>query len=211
MDMNAYREAMAQALVKNLMDIPTAWKTVYPPDGTGSLCGKYKTPSKIKQKFAEIYGGDAQLWRRVAELQKIADQHTALETVDIVRFWENAALLDRREISQVVAVPCECGGAAGCVRCGGTGSLGSVVAVTPTASYSPAAAAVYEGAEMTKYGVKVHTVSKQHAFEMLARHKGLLNEKLLLARQDALPPDVPALPDDPNEASRAYSEFVKGV
>lgn len=208
---NSYREAMAQALVKNLMDIPAAWKTVYPPDGVGSMNGRYRTSAKINAKFKEIYGNDAALWRRVAELQKLADQQIAIETADIVNFWTQAALLDRREITQIVDIPCSCADPDDCKLCGGTGSLGSTVKIAPTASYSPAAAAVYESAEMTKYGVKVNTVSKQYAFEMLARHKGLLNEKLLLARQDALPPDVPTLPDDPNEASRVYSEFVKGL
>ena len=207
---NEYREGMAQALVKNCMDVVAAWRVVYPPDGYGSL-NSLKTSAAIKRKFAEIYGGDATLWRRVAELQKIADQHIALTAADVVKFWETAATVDRREISQIVQAACNACGGNGCAACYGTGIASQTVRMAATASYSPGAAAIYEGAEMGPHGVKVHTVSKSKAWEMLARHHGLMNEKLLLARQDKLPAEVPTLPDDPQEASRAYSDLVKGL
>lgn len=45
--------------------------------------------------------------------------------------------------------------------------------IKDTRFLSPAAVALYAGAEDTKYGVKVHTHSKVAAIEMLNKHLGL--------------------------------------
>ena len=56
-------------------------------------------------------------------------------------------------------------------QCGGDGF--SRVALADTRRLSPAAAALYAGAEQTKYGLKVHMHDKLAAMEKLFKHLGL--------------------------------------
>ena len=58
-----------------------------------------------------------------------------------------------------------------CPECGGDGF--SRVALADTRRLSPAAAALYAGAEQTKYGLKVHMHDKLAAMEKLFKHLGL--------------------------------------
>lgn len=58
-----------------------------------------------------------------------------------------------------------------CPECGGDGY--SRVALADTRKLSPAAAALYAGAEQTKHGLKVHMHDKLAAMEKLFKHLGL--------------------------------------
>lgn len=58
-----------------------------------------------------------------------------------------------------------------CPECGGDGY--SRVAISDTRKISPSAAALYAGAEQTKYGLKIHMHDKVAAMEKLFKHLGL--------------------------------------
>jgi hypothetical protein len=187
-------EAWAQALVAKQMDVAAAWDVVY-PDGPNSRLKSAK--SKIA-RFNELIAVNPALWKRVADLQNKVDEHLALTAADVLKQYEIIATTDRRRMVSVVDVIAE-----------GTGQvIGQRVQLAPTDSYSDAEALVYEGAEQTLHGIKLHMASKSDAREALARHHGLFNDKLLLAKTGELP-DLPPLPDDPVEAARLYAEWVK--
>lgn len=61
-----------------------------------------------------------------------------------------------------------------CPECGGDGY--SRVVLSDTRKLSPAAAALYAGAEQTKYGLKVHMHDKLAAMEKLFKHLGLYEQ-----------------------------------
>lgn len=207
-------EAWAQALVANAMDIAKAWDAVY-TDGPNSRIKSAK--SKIA-KFNDLIAVNPALWQRVAELQREVDKHIALTAADLIRQYEIIATTDRRGMVSIrdVKTPCTvCGGRgkvqddADCPVCSGTGvTSDQVVILADTDTYTPEQALVYEGAEQTKYGIKLVLASKKDAREALARHHGLFNDKLLLAKEGALP-ELPPLPEDPVEAARQYAEWVK--
>lgn len=206
-------EAWAQALVANVMDIAKAWDVVY-PDGPNS---RIKSAKRKVALFNETIAVNPALWIRVAELQRKVDEHIALTAADVIRQYEIIATADRRGMVSIrnVKRPCvACGGSgktgdAGCQYCNGTGATeDQAVVLADTDDYTPEQALVYEGAEQTKYGIKLHLASRKDAREALARHHGLFNDKLLLAKSGELP-ELPPLPDDPVEAARMYSEWVK--
>lgn len=63
-----------------------------------------------------------------------------------------------------------------CPKCGGDG--GVYVHVKDTRDLSPAARSLFAGAKQTKDGIEVKLHSKEKAVELLARHLGMLNDKL---------------------------------
>lgn len=212
MNLNNVHERWAQALVLNAMDIAKAWDVVY-PDGPNSRLKSAK--SKIS-KFNELIAPNPAVWARVVELQRKVDEKLSLSAADVIEHWATVATADRRKLVSVVDVPCRACKGSGmdsvteddCECCGGEGTLGQRVRIAATETYGPEEIAVYEGAEQTKTGIKLTMASKAAAWEALARHFGLFNDKLLLAKAGA-PPELPPLPDDPLEAARLYAEWVK--
>lgn len=186
-------EAWAQALVANAMDIAKAWDAVY-TDGPNSRLKSAK--SKIA-KFNDLIAVNPALWQRVAELQREVDKHIALTAADLIRQYEIIATTDRRGMVDVVDVTDDAGKV-----------MYQAVRLTPTAEYTPEQALIYEGAKQTAHGIELLMSSKKDAREALARHHGLFNDKLLLAKEGALP-ELPPLPEDPVEAARQYAEWVK--
>lgn len=208
----SFVERWAQALVKNCLDIVAAFNDVYPYDGV-TPNGKVKSAKRKVAIFNEHWGNNQQLWMRVADLQKQVDTTTIATSEQLLQQWTVIANTDRRKLVQIVDVICRCvkystDGSADpeCERCDGTGVRGQTVELASTASYDDAAATVYEGAEMTKHGIKVHMASRSEARTQLARYHGLFADKLA---PDLPPPDLPPLPDDPVEAARLYAEWVK--
>lgn len=92
-----------------------------------------------------------------------------------------------------------------CPQCDGVGQ--SDVEIPPASSYGVAERAAYLGAEHTKYGIKVAYEKPSDALKMIAQTLGMLTPK----QPDIAPPsaDVPTVPLDPVEASRAYAEFLR--
>jgi phage terminase small subunit len=69
-----------------------------------------------------------------------------------------------------------------CPWCGGEGT--AHVHVKDTRSMSPAARSLFAGAKQTREGIDVRLHSKDKALEMLARHLGLLNDRLKIDTSD---------------------------
>lgn len=94
-----------------------------------------------------------------------------------------------------------------CAECGGEGT--SEVVLTPTDDLSHSARKLYDGAKMGKYGIEIAVRSRDKALENLARAMGILtpsNDPKTPQTVDVTPP---ALPVDPIEASRTYTEWLK--
>lgn len=93
-----------------------------------------------------------------------------------------------------------------CPVCDGRGTTD--VWLAPTSQLTGAERLLYEGAEVTKYGVKVHVGKPAHYLELIAKHLGMLDK-----RPDGTPPPteqpVPEMPVDPVEASRIYADYLK--
>ncbi len=62
-----------------------------------------------------------------------------------------------------------------CPECAGLGV--PYVSHADTRDISPAAQALFEGVRQTKHGVEFRMASKKEAFDLLARHKGLMAEQ----------------------------------
>lgn len=69
-----------------------------------------------------------------------------------------------------------------CPECNGEGV--TVTAPKDTRDLSPEALAVYAGVKVTKDGIELKTRDQDKALELLARHHGLLNDKLNLGLPD---------------------------
>lgn len=206
-DVNIF-EKWAQCLVTCAMDVPKAWELVFAD--RQDMLKKFKSDKTREREFLARWGNNPGLWKRVAQLQQITDAAIAVKAADVVNYWTAVANGDRRKMVQIVDVPChDCEGK-GCPKCGGVGTAGQAVELAPTASYGPDEIAAYEGAEATKHGIKLITATKADAWDKLGRYFGMFNDKLLLERVggDAVP-ELPPLPDDPQEAARIYAEWVK--
>lgn len=208
-------EAWAQALVANAMDIAKAWDVVY-PDGPNS---RIKSARSKIAKFNELIAPNPALWTRVAALQAKVDEQIAMTAADVINQWSVIANSDRRKMTSVVSMSVACPTCKGsgkardtdddCMDCDGTGVIdGQTVHIASTDTYGPAEILAFEGAEQTKHGIKIHAASKAEARMNLARHFGLFNDKLTLAKSGE-PPELPPLPEDPVEAARQYAEWVK--
>lgn len=92
-----------------------------------------------------------------------------------------------------------------CPRCDGVGH--DDVEVPPASTYGVAERAAYLGAEHTKYGIKVSYEKPSEALKLIGQAVGLFGTKA----PEAAPPstDVPAVPQDPVEASKIYAEFMR--
>ena len=94
----------------------------------------------------------------------------------------------------------------GCPVCDGQGTRD--VWLAPTSQLTGAERMLYEGAEVTKYGIKVHVGRPAYYLELIAKHLGMLDKK-----PDGAPPPngqpVPEMPIDPLEASRIYADYLR--
>lgn len=201
-------EKLAREYVANCSDVVLAIRAVVPN-------AKDWTEAKCKKHFSSLYEKEPQFWRFVAEYQKEVKKHVALTAADIITKWEQIAQADVGEIVRVKTryIPCRACLADSdrpdpdCKACKGIGLPVQEVEITDTEKLSPEARFMYDGAKMGKHGIEVKTLSRAWAFDNLAKAKGMFVEKLQL-----LPPaPMPALPDDPKEASAAYAEWIKGA
>lgn len=69
---------------------------------------------------------------------------------------------------------------------------------------------LYAGAKVTKNGIEVVTRNQDAALQNVMRALGMFTETVKLLPPGAAADGVPALPDDPQEASRRYQEWIKG-
>ena len=201
-------EKLAQAYVANCGDVAAALRQIAGPPKTW-------TDAKCKKHFVSVYEGDARFWQLVAKYQKAVEQHVAMDAAAIINVWERVAQADISELVKVVThyKPCKyCAPGDGpdvdCSMCEGKGVPFQDVAITDTDKLSATARMVYDGAEWTKHGIKIKFLSRADALINLAKAKGMFTEKLQLG---TIAPELPPLPDDPNEASRIYGNWVKGV
>lgn len=97
-----------------------------------------------------------------------------------------------------------------CMECGGEGTTD--VMFMATDQLSPSARKLYDGAELTKFGMKVNVRSRDKALENIAKALGMLAPPpgpQAVGPGAPVAATVPALPNDPQEASRVYAEWIK--
>lgn len=174
------------------------------------------TDAKCRKHFANVYEKEPQFWRYVAEYRKEIKKHVAMEAADIIKTWERIALADVGELVKVATVRQGCrycdkrpdgGPDPHCQACGGQGVAYQTVLLTDTDKLSDDARLLFDGAKMTKHGIEIKMLSREKALDNLARANGMFIDKLQVLPPVALPP----LPDDPQEASAIYSQWVKGA
>lgn len=64
----------------------------------------------------------------------------------------------------------------GCSTCGGDGE--AYVYMADTTNLSPDAKLLYQGAENTKFGIKINTADRMKALDNVARHLGMFKEQI---------------------------------
>lgn len=147
----------------------------------------------VKRCCRHCYGaGHHYQWRDEVELSKAAEKakkDRVPAPLPVGGFGFNATLEPHPE----------------CPQCDGEGTTD--VETPPASSYGIAERAAYLGAEYTKHGIKVSYEKPSDALKLLAQAQGLLAPKAA----DITPPsaDVPAVPQDPVEASKTYAEFLR--
>lgn len=202
-------EKLAREYAANCGDAVAALRVVAPAMAK-------KSDAQIAAHFKRTYEDLPAFWRRVSELRAVVEKEIALTAQDVMTHWAMIATADASKISAVVIKPCAfCWREeplphpripnGKCQHCQGEGL--EDVKLTPTARLGPAERMLYDGAERTKNGIKVHHRSRDKALENIARGLGMFTEKLQLVNNE--PPPAPPLPDDPSEASRLYSQWIK--
>ena len=204
-------EKLARAYVKNCSDEIAAIREVV-------TNAKDWTDAKCRKHYLSVYEKEPQFWRYVATYQEEVKKHVAMEAADIIRHWERVAQADVSDIVQIKTLRIACKHCwsltphkdipdPNCDHCKGEGVPYQTILLTDTDKLTDDAKLLYDGAEWTKHGIKVHMRSRDKALDNLAKAKGLFIEKV----QVLPPPPLPPLPDDPTEASTVYSNWVKGI
>jgi phage terminase small subunit len=97
-----------------------------------------------------------------------------------------------------------------CPACGGEGH--GFPFVHDTRSLSPVARALYDGVKVTKEGLEVKTLDRQKALDNVARHLGMMSDKLVLQGDKSKPIEATITHRMPGlaEAIAAAQARVKG-
>lgn len=178
-----------------------------------------KTDRALNKHFDGMYRKLPEFWQHVNKYTALIKERVTLNAEDLLQRWSAQATADLTELVQVVRGPCPMCypadspnrppmPALGCVHCNGKGVAS--VEVKETRLLSPTARMMYLGAEQTKYGVKVKLADPRDAEDRLARALQLFAAKLPDAA-DGASVTAPPLPDDQNEASKIYSNWVRGL
>lgn len=209
-------EKMARCYVEHCGDEAAAMRAASPQIAD-------RGNSELKTMFNSLYSKSPTFWRRVAELQKNVETQIGVKANDVLNRIAAIAYANVTELTRVVAVnvPCKkCGLVPGrighpdpdCPYCLGMGLISHEVHTTPTEQLSEFAQHMYDGAEMTKHGIKVKHLDRDKAYDRLCRAMGLLGggpdggSKAPEAPEDT---ELPELPKDPVEAARIYHEWIK--
>lgn len=206
-------EKMARAYVEKCGDVAAAMRVVN-VDSAG------KGDKALTNLFDKVYGKSPTFWRRVVEMQKLVDQQVAMKAADVMLMWSRIATADVTELTQVVETRCACFKCWGgermgsppnedCDACLGAGLPQFDVHITPTAKLTPTARMMYDGAELTKNGIKVKHLDRNKALDNLGRALGLFTDQLKIL--GVAQPDLPPLPDDPVAAAHVYHNWIKGA
>lgn len=208
-------ERLARAYVEHCGDVPAAMRVAYP-----QIAGD--SDRKLTTKFDRNHKNDPLFLNRVIELQKVVEEKIALTAADVLHHMTLIATADVADIVQTVTVvePCRnCwlyyegetppgdGPEPGCTHCKGEGTQRTEVRIKDTKDMTMQERLIYDGAEVTKYGVKIKTRDRDAMLLAIGKALGMFTTKLQVIHNDS--PQLPPLPDDPNEASRAYLEWIK--
>lgn len=202
-------ERMARAYVELCGNKAAAIKQCSP--GMGK-----KSDKACESMFDRVYGDLPAFWQRVAALSAKVEERIAMTAADLMAHWSMLAGVDVSKIVQIKARPCPACWDDGdvhhdandeCTVCHGEGFPS--VAITATDKLTPAERMLYDGAEMTKHGIKVKFRDRGQIEQNIGRALGMFSEKLILQAGSG-PVELPPLPDDPNEAARMYAQWIKG-
>lgn len=205
-------ERMARAYVEHCGDIPKAVRVVAP-------AMEHCSDSELLTHFRKTYQNLPAFQILVQEFREGVKDRIAVNASDLLMYWTQQQTADVSELMQVVTVPCHAcwkdwqGGPIrpkltnpACPICDGRGQ--KIVNITDTANLSPQAKLLFRGAEMTKYGVKIHVADPDEAGDKIAKAAGMFTTQLQITNAQA-PKDAPEIPEDQNAASLTYAQWVK--
>ena len=96
-----------------------------------------------------------------------------------------------------------------CIKCRGEGA--PHVHIADTSKLSPAAKLLYQGAENTKFGIKINTADRMKALDNVARHLGMFKDTVNHVSEDgSMTPVVNNFNGDAQAASQAYQDIMGG-
>ncbi|WP_413520607.1 terminase small subunit [Psychrobacter glacincola] len=98
---------------------------------------------------------------------------------------------------------------ADCIKCRGEGS--PHVHIADTSKLSPTGRLLYQGAENTKFGIKVNVADRMKALDNVARHLGMFKDTVNHVSEDgSMTPTVNNFNGDAQAASQAYQDIMGG-
>lgn len=96
-----------------------------------------------------------------------------------------------------------------CSTCGGDGE--AYVYMADTTNLSPAAKLLYQGAENTKFGIKINAADRMKALDNVARHLGMFKDTVNHVSEDgSMTPTINNFNGDAQAASQAYQDIMGG-
>lgn len=96
-----------------------------------------------------------------------------------------------------------------CSTCGGDGE--AYVYMADTTNLSPDAKLLYQGAENTKFGIKINTADRMKALDNVARHLGMFKDTVNHVSEDgSMTPTINNFNGDAQAASQAYQDIMGG-
>lgn len=96
-----------------------------------------------------------------------------------------------------------------CSTCGGDGE--AYVYMADTTNLSPDARLLYQGAENTKFGIKINTADRMKALDNVARHLGMFKDTVNHVSEDgSMTPTINNFNGDAQAASQAYQDIMGG-
>lgn len=97
-----------------------------------------------------------------------------------------------------------------CIKCRGEGS--PHVHIADTTNLSPTAKLLYQGAENTKFGIKVNVADRMKALDNVARHLGMFKDTVNHVSEDGSVGNttINNFNGDAQAASQAYQDIMGG-
>ena len=194
-------------------------------NGTKAAIRAHYSEDTARQQASRLLS-NVNIQNAIAELKAQRNERLNIDADTVLWKWWQIANADYNELSSVKRVACGyCYGGVNitddsepsidptkapdedCSTCGGDGE--AYVYMADTTNLSPDARLLYQGAENTKFGIKINTADRMKALDNVARHLGMFKDVIDHQSSDGsmtpqAAPDYSRLSDD---ELRQYAEL----